>query len=188
MLSPANTKELSCMQSMRCKPCHVCKEASLLCVMLQGWHAPCSWSPEPATGTSIDLPAEGDLPTAHQLMAIVAGSGEYAVAWRHGHMLALRLVPAGIPTPRHAGLKPPPHHRHLQAVQRCGSLTVSAVPTYTLQQLASDRSIVAQRSDTLAVSPVQHADWKKSTHHRSIQTGRWSMTCDMHTGTGSVAC
>ncbi len=39
-------------------------------------------------------------------MAIVAASGEYAVAWRHDRMLALQLVPAGMSVARHAGLKP----------------------------------------------------------------------------------
>ena len=57
-------------------------------------------------GCSIDLPSDGGLPSSESLMAIVASSGEYAVAWRHSRMLALRLVPGGLPTPRQAGLKP----------------------------------------------------------------------------------
>ena len=56
-------------------------------------------------GCSIDLPTEGGRPTMDQLMSIVA-SGEYAVAWRHERMLALRLVPSGLPGPRRAALKP----------------------------------------------------------------------------------
>lgn len=59
-----------------------------------------------AYGCSIDLPREGKLPTVDQLVGIVEGSGEYAVAWRHERMLALRLVSAGLPVARRAALKP----------------------------------------------------------------------------------
>ena len=81
-----------------------------------------------------------------------------------------------------------PHHRHLGRYK-------GVVPSQSALYQHTDRNSFLLTNQwwhngltLLQFSLVQYADWKESTHDRSIQTGRWSMTCDVHTGTGSVAC
>ena len=106
-----------------------------------------------AYGCSIDLPAEGKLPTVDQLVGIVEGSSEYAVAWRHERMLALRLVPAGLPVARHAALKP-----HLTTVVSGGTKVGGSREPFAARAKQFVGSCIRNRQ---SVSPHCHVDFNR---------------------------